>query len=269
MIRHILTGVAALALSLTPAPPVANADTMSELSIETPGQHSAWSQLLGSYVEAIDGRVNCFNYAALKASTTDTEALNAYINAIAGSDFSSLNDDEAFAAWANLYNALTVQLIVQNYPVTSIKQIKPSLFASGPWKQDIVTVGGRELSLDDIEHGILRSDWDEPRVHYALNCASYGCPNLRAVAWEASTLDEDLTSAARDYINHPRGVSIRHDGRLELSAIYKWFREDFGGNDSGVIEHLLTYASADLAADIRANPKIASHDYDWSLNSTD
>ncbi len=106
----------------------------------------------------------------------------------------------------------------------------------------------------------------DPRVHYAINCVSYGCPNLRNKAWTAATLAADLDLAARDYINHPRGVTILTGNRLRVSSIYKWFAEDFGGTDAGKIAHLRKYARPKLAAALSANPVIAEDAYDWSLN---
>jgi len=122
------------------------------------------------------------------------------------------------------------------------------------------------VSLDSIEHEILRQKWsDDPRLHYAINCASYSCPNLRTSPWTADTLDADLDAAARDYVNHPRGVTILERG-LRVSSIYDWFRKDFGASEEAVIAHLLTHAEPDLAEKIRDNPDIRDHAYDWSLN---
>ena len=231
-------------------------------------QHQAWTRLLGKYVRPSEDGVNRFDYSALRNHATDSAELDTYIATVSGTDFAPLSDDEAFAAWANLYNALTIRLITENLPLKSITRIRPSPFAIGPWKQKIATVGAQKLSLDDIEHNILRQDWDEPRVHYVVNCASYSCPNLRMTAWKAATLDEDLSTAARDYINHPRGVRVQGDGRLVVSTIYKWYRQDFGGK-AGLIAHFLEHADAGLAAQIRAMSDIADYDYDWSLNDVD
>lgn len=232
-------------------------------------QHAAWSEILARYVvESADG-INRFDYTALREHTNDRAKLKAYIDALSSQAISTLPDAERFAAYANLYNALTIQLIVEHEPVSSITKIRPGLFSIGPWKKELIEVEGETLSLDEIEHEKLRKGFGDPRVHYAVNCASLGCPNLKATAWEAETLDADLDAAAREYINHPRGVTIRSDGRLQVSTIYRWFREDFGGNEDGVIAHLLAYAEPDLAEKIRANPDIADHKYDWSINSPD
>jgi hypothetical protein len=123
------------------------------------------------------------------------------------------------------------------------------------------------VSLDAIEHKILRKTWGTPEVHYAINCASYSCPNLPVKAWEAATLKADLEAAAKAYINSPRGVQVTAKG-LTVSEIYNWFEADFGGSKAAVTEHLLKYAKPELAAKIRANPKIVRYQYDWSLNDT-
>lgn len=229
--------------------------------------HDEWTQILQTYVQVGEDGVNRFDYAGLQANSDDRSALEAYISSVSGKDLFALEDeDAAFAAWANLYNALTVQLIIENYPQDSIRDIKPHPFAAGPWKMEAVTVAGETLSLDDIEHNILRKEWTEPRVHYAVNCASYGCPNLQVKAWEGDTLDEDLTRAAIDYVNHPRGVTVLSNGKLQVSKIYKWFDEDFGGSQSGVIEHLNQYAGEDLKKALEGASRITKYTYDWSLN---
>ena len=130
---------------------------------------------------------------------------------------------------------------------------------------DLVTVNGRDLSLDNIEHDIMRETFDPTLVHYAVNCASIGCPDLRAEPWRAENLQADLEAAARAYINHPRGVSVDEDG-LVVSKIYRWYQEDFGGSEAGVIEHLIRFAEPGLADRIRANRNIGGYEYDWSLN---
>ena len=227
-------------------------------------QHAQWTRLLAKYVHTSDDGVSRVDYGALKANAADRTALDAYIGKFAGMDLSGTND-AAFAAWANLYNAVTVRYIVEKYPLGSIKD---GYFFGGPWKKITVSVGGRNLSLDAIEHKILRPDFGDPRVHYAINCAAFSCPSLMATAWEPATLDADLDAAARAYVNNSRGVSVTDRG-LVLSSIYDWFAADFGGSKQAVIDHLLKYADTGLAKQIRANPKIRSYDYDWSLNDTE
>ncbi|MEL7481680.1 MAG: DUF547 domain-containing protein [Pseudomonadota bacterium] len=266
MKRYMMTALAAIALMGTPAvlPATAQA-TAAEATLADTQQHGAWTALLQAYVRPGEDGVNRFDYGALKANAGDVAALEAYIAGFADLDLAAMSRDEQYVTWVNAYNAVTVQHILGRYPLKSIR----SGYIVGPWKRVKTTVAGREISLNDIEHEVLRVDWSEPRTHYAVNCASYGCPNLKPTAWEAATLEQDLADAARAYINHPRGVSIRRDGKLEVSTIYKWFREDFGGTREGVVAHLLDYAEPGLAEQIRANPSIKSYDYDWSLNDVE
>ena len=177
----------------------------------------------------------------------------------------SLPRDEQYVTWVNIYNAVTIAYIRDRYPTKSIR----SGYIIGPWKKVFATVDGVKISLNDIEHEVLRKQWSEPRTHYAVNCASFGCPNLKASAWETETLEADLTQAAKDYINHPRGVTIRRDGRLKVSTIYKWFKADFGTSEANVIAHLSEYAEPELLAKIQARPDIKNYEYDWSLNDTE
>ena len=242
-----------------------------EKTIQTPkpsrDASDPWEQILSQYVIASDDGVNRFDYAALQSNAEDRETLSHYIDHLSGTQLSSLSADEKFARLANLYNALTIRLIVENYPVKSIRDIRYGLFSTGPWKKNIIKLDGKEVSLDDIEHGMLRKQFTDPRVHYAVNCASIGCPNLQPKAWAAETLDADLTKAARAYINDPRGVTVTGRG-LTVSSIYDWFESDFGGSKQAVIEHLLAYADPGLAENIRSDPRIRAYDYDWSLNDT-
>ncbi len=229
--------------------------------------HGPFDAILAEYLEQTADGVNRFDYAALRANPSDRAALNAYVAALEAAAPSRLGEEAQFAYWANLYNAVTVKLIVDEAPERSIRQIRPHPFAIGPWGVERVSVEGESLSLDDIEHAIMRARFEAAMVHYAVNCASIGCPNLKPTAWRAATLDADLDAAARAYINHPRGVTPV-EGGLKVSRIYHWFREDFGGDEAGVIAHLLDFAEPELAVHIRANRDIRGHQYDWALNRT-
>jgi hypothetical protein len=212
------------------------------------------------------------SYGAWKANAADRAALEAWIAEAQTRRPSQMPRAEAFAFWANLYNAVTLKVILDNHPVRSIRDIRstgvgldPRQF-TGPWRTRLVTIEGRALSLDGIEHDTMRPTFRDPRVHYAVNCASIGCPNLKPRAWRAATLEADLDAAARVFVNHPRGAAFRPDGGLRVSSIYHWFREDFGGTEQGVIEHLRRYASGDLAARLAGVTRVAEHAYDWALN---
>jgi hypothetical protein len=137
------------------------------------------------------------------------------------------------------------------------------LFADGPWGKALVTVEGEPLSLDDIEHRILRPIWRDPRLHYVLNCAALGCPNLQPVAFTAANADDLLDAAARAYVNHPRGVRVEGE-RLYLSKIYSWYPKDF--EPEGVPAHMRRYADPNLGEAIGRTSRTAAIDYDWTLN---
>jgi Protein of unknown function, DUF547 len=224
-----------------------------------------WGDVLGRYTQDVDDGLTRFDYAGLSASPEDTENLAKYIDYMAALKPSTLSPDAAMVYWANLYNALTVQIVAHNYPVNSIRKIK-SGYRAGPWKRKLVTVESRELSLDNIEHDILRPTYQTPMVHYMVNCASIGCPNLKATPWQVATLAMDQEAAARAYINSPRGVKF-NKGRLQVSSIYKWFKTDFGGNAAGVLAHLNTYADAELRATLQGRQKIDKYSYDWAVNA--
>jgi len=224
-----------------------------------------WGNILGHYTISNSDGLTQFDYAALKASKTDTAMLANYVGHLTTQKPSNMSSAEAMAYWANLYNALTVQVVAENYPVTSIRKIK-SGFRAGPWKRTLVTVEGKELSLDNIEHDIMRPTFNTPLVHYMVNCASIGCPNLNTEAWQSVGLEGELDMAARAYINSPRGVAIVK-GRLQVSSIYKWFEKDFGGNQAGVLTHLRKYANDDLLAKLEGRSKIDKYAYDWGVNA--
>ena len=230
-------------------------------------EHTAFDSLLAKFArESRDGIVRV-DYAAWKRSTADRSVLRRYIDALAAADPQGLGRDEQFAFWANLYNALTLDVVLDAYPVTSIRQIKPVLFALGPWKKDMVRVSGVDLSLDAIEQDILRKGWRDPRVHYSVNCASISCPNLPLRAWRGAGLSPALDAAARAYVNHPRGVRFAGEA-LVVSSIYKWYAADFGGSDAAVIRHLGSFAAQPLRKRLEATGRIARDGYDWSLNAT-
>jgi hypothetical protein len=232
---------------------------------------AVYDQLLTRYVVIGQDGINRVDYARWKANAADRKALDAYVLELAARKPSAMAREEAYAYWGNLYNAVTLKLIIDRYPVASIREIKSDSWFSfkaytGPWQQERVTVEGRRLSLDNIEHDIMRPTFKDPRVHYVVNCASYGCPNLMNRAWRAATLEADLEAGARAFVNHPRGVSVSPSGDLTVSSIYKWFIADFGGNDAGVIAHFRKYAGPELAQRLAGSPRIASDAYDWTLN---
>ncbi len=250
---------ALLAASLLPAGPAAAAET-------------ALDGLLARHLRRGADGVMRVAYAAWKASAADMAALEGWIAEAAARRPSAMPPAEAFAHWANLYNALTLRVVLERYPVRSIRDIRSAGVPFdprgwiGPWRTRLVTVEGRPLSLDDIEHGIMRPTFRDPRVHYAVNCASIGCPDLPPRAWRAASLERDLDAAAAAFVNHPRGVAVQPDGGLRVSSIYHWFREDFGASEEGLRAHLRRHAAPGLAARLAAGARVADHAYDWALN---
>ncbi len=234
----------------------------SASSVKGTFDHSAWDKLLARYVRRAPDGLTRVRYRAWKASAH--KGLKAYLHALQSADPAKLGPDEQFAYWINLYNAKTVEVILNNYPVTSIRNISSGLFSSGPWKKKLLTVKGMALSLDDIEHGILREQWRDPRIHYAANCASVGCPDLALKAYKGSRLDAMLDAAARGYINHRRGVRVE-GGSLVVSKIFSWYAGDFG-NERGVLKHIRRYAGPKLARKLKTVAEISGYEYDWKLN---
>jgi hypothetical protein len=261
----VLAAIAYLSLGWGPA----SADDLNRfLSVNDPKapmavDHSAWQRLLERYVSASPDGINRLGYA--RVTGADKAALQSYLDDMQRVKVAALSENEQRAFWINLYNALTIDVVLDHYPVKSIRDIGGGLFVAGPWKKEYVTVEGRKLSLDNIEHDILRKTWRDPRVHYAVNCASISCPNLMAEAFTGAKLERMLDQGARDYVNHPRGAKIVN-GKLTLSQIYEWYRRDFGSRDSEVIAHVARYAEPKLKTQLAGIETIAGYDYDWSLN---
>ncbi len=201
------------------------------------------------------------DYAGFKK---EEARLDAYLDLLAGVDPNSLARNDRFAFYANAYNAWTIKLILTGYPgVASIKDLG-SLFKS-PWKKKFVRLGGEVITLDHIEHDILRPQFKDPRVHMAVNCASKSCPPLWGEPFTGRSLDVQLDAAARNFINTPRFNRLEGD-TLYVSRIFKWFGEDF---DDDVISFFEKYADDQLKRRIQTNRSaldVQYLDYDWSLN---
>lgn len=260
----------AVQLAAEPAPmtvQIAQAETTrSTPDMKTqPAPVTAYSALLKNRISSGENGLNLFDYAGAHADG-DLKAITAYTDYLASQNPDAMPQADQIAYWANMYNALTLKVVLENYPVSSIRKIKSGAFKPGPWDRDAVTVNGKTLTLNDIEHGILRKNYPNPSmVHYMVNCASIGCPNLPDKVWEGSTLDTERAQAARDFINSPRGVAI--DGTdLEVSSIYNWFKEDFGGSKANTIKHFRKFAGPELKAALDAGAAIDGYEYNWDLN---
>ena len=237
----------------------------SKAEVAPPLPQDEWAQVLAKFTSLDPQNLVRFDYGALQASKADTALLANYIEELSQEKPSAMPRNEAMAYWANLYNALTVQVVAQNYPVKSIRNIKSGR-RKGPWKRKLVNVEGKDLTLDNIEHDIMRPTYKTPLVHYMVNCASLGCPNLKTSPWQAETLEADMEAAARAYINSSRGV-VFNKNKVQASRIYRWFKKDFGNSESGVLAHLMKYADADLQTRLKDRSKIDKYGYDWALNA--
>lgn len=218
--------------------------------------HALYATLLSRHLK--NGAVD---YSGLQKDET---ILDRYLEQLAGVDPQSLDTDEQFAFYVNAYNAWTIKLILSRYPhLDSIKDLG-SLFKS-PWKKKIVRIDGQLLTLDQIEHDILRKRFGDPRVHFAVNCASKGCPPLQAEPFTGSHLNQQLNRAARAFINDPRYNRLEGN-TLWVSKIFDWFSEDF---DNDVIGTFIAFAEQPLKDKLQKNRnriRVNHLNYDWSLN---
>ena len=239
-------------------------DDTSEACID----HGAWQALLDGYLRSDHpSGINRFDYAALKAHTEDTAHLADYLASLQAIDPRTCSGAQQLAYWINFYNALTVHVVLADYPIESIRDIGDSWVLPGPWKDVNATVAEQELTLDNIEHDILRPIWRDNRIHYAVNCASYGCPNLLPQAFTAANAKQLFEQGAKAYVNHPRGASFTADSDLQVSSIYDWFQEDFDDSEAGVLRHLMQYATGELAERLQGFDGDMTFEYDWKLNA--
>lgn len=226
--------------------------------------HSPWQAFLDRYVAVGDNGINLVAYGDVAA--TDRELLDGYLASLSQLDPRTLSKDEQFAYWVNLYNALTVQVVLDNPTKGSIRRMGKGLFSFGPWDDELLTIAGEAVTLNDIEHRILRPIWRDHRIHYAVNCASIGCPNLSTTAFAADNLEAQLNAAERAYVEHPRGVHLS-DGKLTLSSIYDWYAEDFAADERGLLEHLAA-RHPNLGDALRSFSGRVRYDYDWNPNAS-
>jgi len=232
------------------------------LSIVTAGvsgttvDDSIYAALLEKYVQ--QGQVD---YRGFK---TDEAKLDQYLKVLENTDSDKLTSNDQFAFYINAYNAWTIKLILSGYPgVKSIKSLGSIL--KSPWKKKICRIDGDVITLDDIEHSILRPRFKDPRVHFAINCAALSCPPLISEPYRGSTLDRQLDDSAKNFINNPQRNYFKGN-TLYVSKIFKWFAKDFN-ND--IIGFFLKYAEKELKKELEAQGapiKIKYLHYDWSLN---
>lgn len=236
--------------------------------------HAGYDRVLKTFVA--DGRVN---YSGLKYAPKELETYLQNAAGVSEEQFNAWTVSQQLAFLINLYNAGTLKLIIDHYPIKSIKDI--GYFFKGPWDQKIVGLFGKTVTLNHIEHDILRKQYNEPRIHMALVCAAKGCPRLHTGAYLAETLDSQLNDQSRDYLLSPAGLGIDHGGKaVFFSSIFKWYGEDyiakyspnagFAGLDK-TERAVANFCSAYLDSEDRSFLSAGGYsvkylDYDWSLN---
>lgn len=234
-----------------------------------PTLHDAYDAVLKAYVTD-DGWVD---YARLKAD----QALDPYLEALAQANPDTLSEAGQVAFWINAYNAFTLKLVVDHYPVSSIRRITPTgipisiPFIHSPFQIRFAEVAGDTVSLDHIEHDILRKHYDEPRIHFALVCAARSCPKLRREAYRGDRLDAQLDDQARSFLEDPTKNRVDDDdGTIHLSSIFNWFRGDFASSRAGLQAYLAQYFDGQVREKLENGAyRIRYLDYDWTLNDID
>ena len=226
-------------------------------SSSRPVSHETWDSLLREHVSP-EGWVDYPGFIR------DSSRLDSYLRLLQRHHPNEKywGRDERLAYWINAYNAFTVKLIIDHYPVASIKDIKNGIpFVNSVWDIKFIQIEGANYDLNNIEHGIIRAKFNEPRIHFALNCASISCPGLWNRAYAADKLDEQLTRAARDFLSDERKNILSKD-KAQLSKIFSWYGMDFKKGGKSVIEYINQYAPVQVDPDA----KVEYLEYDWGLN---
>lgn len=235
--------------------------TISTLRLQAQNNpsHELFNELLKKHVTT-EGKVN------YKGFMKDSVLLNRYLNLLSNSkpNEKTWSKQEQMAYWINAYNAFTIKLIIQYYPIKSIKDIGSRIqipFVNTPWDIKFITIGNEKLDLNSIEHTKLRKEFDDPRIHMALVCASKSCPILLNESYDPKQLDQQLTRQTKAFLADPFRNKISPD-KPQLSSIFNWYGMDFSKNGGSVTSFVNTYSSVK----IKPKAKIGYLDYDWGLN---
>ncbi|GAB4391264.1 MAG: DUF547 domain-containing protein [Gammaproteobacteria bacterium] len=228
--------------------------------------HQAFDYFLKRYVRHEPLlHANLVDYAHI--SDSDLSTLQLYIARLAHVKIRRFNRNEQLAYWANLYNALVIELIAKNYPLESIRDIRIGTFyQNSPWDVDLIKVEGSKISLDDIRNRILRPVWRDPRILYLLTNGTISAPSIQIEAYTGKNINSYLNQNAKDFINNPYKVNVVNQ-RLFTTDLYNWYQQDFGPSSNAIIKHLLRYADADLRAKLTSITDITKTSYNWRLNT--
>jgi hypothetical protein len=224
----------------------------------TPPSHQLWNELLKTHVKP-NGLVD------YKGFIREKPKLESYLKLLSENapDRSKWSKNEQLAYWINVYNAYTVKLIVDFYPTKSIRDLGPRIkipLIKDVWHYKFFKIAGVDMSLDEVEHSILRKEFEEPRIHFAINCASVSCPPLLNEAFVASNLENQLMRVTTTFVNDPSRNKISSQS-AQLSSIFSWFKGDFTKKGT-LIEFLNRYSKVKISP----NARISFLDYNWNLN---
>ena len=229
--------------------------------------HKLWTSTLKNHLTFI-GNTSKFDYVKLNKNSNDLKTYLKSLESIPPKVFQTFTESQKLAFYINAYNAFTIQLIIENYPVKSIKDIG-SIFSS-PWKKKFINLLNEKISLDQLEHERIRNNFKEPRIHFALVCASKGCPALLNEAYVDSKLNQQLEYSTKLFLTDTtRNRFNQEKNKLEISPIFKWYKEDFNKDSQNVKEFVANRISSDpIIQDLIRNDKtkIIFTEYDWSLN---
>ena len=221
--------------------------------------HKIFTDVLQKYVAG-----GLVDYKGLK---TD-QKFETYLNQLSNTEPSQLSDKEELAFWINTYNAFTIKIIIDNYPLKGINNIK--FGEKSVWDENFILINKMKYSLNEIENKILRLKFKEPRFHFAIVCASISCPVLRSEAYEADKLNKQLQEQAIEFLRDKnRNDFDLKNKKADLSKIFDWFGEDFGKSDKEILKYVSTFLSEAVRADINQNLNswsISYRKYDWNLN---
>ena len=220
--------------------------------------HGLFTELLTKYVQ--NGKVN---YNELR----NDERLDKYLSQLSQTNPAAIeNERDRLAFWINAYNAFTIKVICDNYPVKSIMDLK----SGKVWDEDLVEINGTAMSLNHIEHGIIRKQFNDPRIHFALVCAAVSCPPLRSEAFEGYKLDAQLDDQGKTFLRDKSKNYFEVDKKVaHLTKILEWYGGDFGATSSEILLRIKPFLPPEIGSAIEKNPdqwKIEYNDYDWSLN---
>ena len=236
---------------------LAESNSVAFNGVDTAPEHKIWDELLKKYV-------NEEGFIDYKGIISEKDKFEKYLDLLSNNAPSNnWSENEKLAYWINAYNAFTVKLIVDNYPLESIKDLNPILnipTVYTVWTKKWFKIGGEDFSLDKIEHDILRKEFKEPRIHFAINCASFSCPVLRPEAFKTEKIETQLIEQTKAFINDPDRNRITKD-KLELSKIFSWFGGDFKEGQT-LIQFLNKYSKVKISK----SADIDFMDYEWSLN---